>query len=109
MARKLESEWRDEKAMSESLMERIKEVEERMRVLEGEKQDLAEQNRDLGFFISGMEKLKSSGMNEEELREGTVSLPEVDRGEGSKDASGKGKGKGKGRKKGTGKGGGNVM
>lgn len=93
MARKLEKEWRDEKAMNESLMARIKAAEAKIEALGKEKGELEEQNRDLGFFISGMEKLKTSGVDEEELREGMVSLPEV-QGEGS------GKGKGKGKKKG---------
>ena len=73
MARKLEKEWREEKAMNGSLMERIEFMEGQIKGLKEENGDLKEQNRDLGFFISGMEKLKNAG---EEVQEGTVSLPE---------------------------------
>ncbi|KAL8755154.1 MAG: hypothetical protein Q9184_004885, partial [Pyrenodesmia sp. 2 TL-2023] len=52
MARKLEKEWREEKTVSGSLMEKIKWLEGRMQTLTAEKADLEEQNRDLGFFIS---------------------------------------------------------
>ena len=59
-----------------------------------QKAELEEQNRDLGFFISGMEKLKTVGVDEEDVREGTVSLPEVveeAKGKGKKKGGGKGK------------------
>lgn len=93
MARKLEKEWRDEKAMNESLMTRISHLGTQVEALKSEKVELEEQNRDLGFFISGMEKLKTSGIDEQELQEGTISLPEAVE-----------EGKGKGKKKGGGKG-----
>ena len=96
MARKLEKEWRDEKAMNESLMTRITHLGSQLDAARVDKAELEEQNRDLGFFISGMEKLKTvGGVDEEEVREGTVSLPEV--GEEAK-AKGKKKGGGKGKK-----------
>ncbi|KAI4185731.1 MAG: hypothetical protein LQ348_004320 [Seirophora lacunosa] len=93
MARKLEKEWREEKAVSGSLMEKIRWLEERMLALTAEKADLEEQNRDLGFFISSGEKLKQlKGVEEEEVREGSTTLPDAP-------AAGKGKqGKGKGKK-----------
>ena len=99
MARKLEKEWREEKAMNESFMQRVGHMEKQVDVLKREKGELEEQNRDLGFFISGGEKLRGlgvgGGVGEEEVREGRVSLPE---GEGSgKGGSGKKKG-GKGKK-----------
>ncbi|KAL6717638.1 hypothetical protein ACLMJK_005553 [Lecanora helva] len=94
MARKLEKEWRDEKAMNDSLMSRIKHLETQLEKAQVDNANLEEEKRDLSFFISGMEKLKTSGVDEEELKEGTVSLPEV--------ANGGAKGKGK--KKGGGKG-----
>ncbi len=96
MARKLEKEWRDEKAMNESLMTRITHVGTQLEVAKREKAESEEQNRDLGFFISGVEKLKTSGVDQDELKEGTVSLPEVVE-EGSK-GKGKKKGGGKGKK-----------
>lgn len=101
MARKLEKEWRDEKAMSESLMTRVNHLESQMNqlgcqvdTLKTEKANLEDENRDLGFFISGMEKLKTSGIDEQELQEGTVSLPEAvpeSKSKGNRKAGGKGK------------------
>lgn len=93
MARKLEKEWRDEKAMNESLMTRINHLGTQIETLKAEKSELEEQNRDLSFFISSQGKLRTLGVDEEEVREGTVSLPEVVE-----------EGKGKGKKKGGGKG-----
>lgn len=93
MARKLEKEWREEKAVSGSLMERIQWLEGRVQTLTAEKTDLEEQNRDLTFFISSGEKLKQlKGVDEEELRQGSATVPDPP-------AAGKGKhGKGKGKK-----------
>jgi len=96
MARKMEREWRDEKAMNESLMSRITHIGTQLETAKIEKTELEEQNRDLGFFISGMEKLKTSGVDQDELMEGTLSLPEVAE-EGSK-GKGKKKGGGTGKK-----------
>lgn len=78
MARKLEREWREEKAMGGNLLEKVKGLGDEIKVLRAEKKELEEQNRDLSFFISGGERLKAvagEGM-EAEIREGTVSLPE---------------------------------
>jgi BRCA1-associated protein len=101
LARAMTKSWQEEKKVGEGLMERIKHVNEGMAVLSKELtkakeecEDLKEQNRDLGFFISGKEKLKE--MEEQlgdEITEGTVSLPERK----DKDAKGKGKGKGRGK------------
>ena len=94
MARKLEKEWRDEKAMNESLMTRITHLGTQLETERAEKRELEEQNRDLGFYISGKEKLKNVGVDEDEVRESTVSLPEVGegaKGKGKKKAGGKGK------------------
>lgn len=76
MARKLEQEWRGEKAMAGNLLDRVKSLSDEMETLRAEKTELEEQNRDLSFFISGGAKLKTvaEGM-EEEIREGTVSVP----------------------------------
>jgi BRCA1-associated protein len=89
MARKLEKEWREEKAMSSSLMERVEGLGKEVKDLKVSNEDLAEQNRDMTFFISGQEKLKGLG---EEVEQGTVSLPEEP----------KSKRKGKGKKVGGG-------
>ena len=92
MARKLEKEWREEKTVSESLMERIGWLEERIRALTAEKSDLQEQNRDLSFFISSGEKLKSlEGVNEEEVREGSTTVPDPPVQSKGKKKGGKGK------------------
>jgi BRCA1-associated protein len=73
MARKLEKEWREEKAMNESLMERVEFLTKEVQELKATNQDLTEQNRDLSFFISGAEKLKDQG---EDIQEGVVSVPD---------------------------------
>ena len=89
MARKLEKEWRDEKAMNESLMTRISHIGTQLEAVKVEKLELEEQNRDLGFFISGMEKLKTMGVEDEDIKEGTVSLPETgEGGEGQREEEG---------------------
>ncbi|KAL9121486.1 MAG: hypothetical protein Q9187_001952 [Circinaria calcarea] len=90
MARKLEKEWREEKAINGSLMERIEFMNQEMEGLKAENAELKDVNRDLGFFISGSEKLKGAG---EEVMEGKVSLPDPP------SASGPGVG-GEGKKKG---------
>lgn len=87
MARKMEREWREEKTMNESLMERIGHLSTEVETLKASNVDLAEQNRDLTFFISGSEKLKDQG---EEVVQGTVSVPDPPSGS---------KKKGKGKKK----------
>src|SRR5881227_2463777 len=73
-ARKMEKEWREEKAMNESLMQRIEYMEKEVKELKAQKEELAEQNRDLTFYISGREKLKEAG---EEIKEGTVVVPDA--------------------------------
>ena len=73
MARKLEKEWREEKAMNGSLMERIEFMSAELKQLREANQDLSDQNRDLSFFISGQEKLKDAG---EEIQEGILSIPD---------------------------------
>ena len=87
MARNLEKEWREEKVLGSSLMERVKFLNAEVETLKGENFDLKEQNRDLGFFISGGEKLREAGFGKEVV-EGTLCLPEALK----KKAKGKGKG-----------------
>lgn len=95
MARKLEREWREEKAMGGNLLEKVKGLNDEIQVLRAEKRELEEQNRDLSFFISGGERLKAAAAAAEgaeaDIREGTVSLPEeVPEGKGRR-KGGKGK------------------
>ncbi|KAF2753919.1 zf-UBP-domain-containing protein [Pseudovirgaria hyperparasitica] len=88
LARKFTKQYQEEKSMNESLMTRIKflevkqkEKDERLCVLEMEKAELAEQNRDLSFFISGGEKLKAlQGEVGEEVQQGFVEVPKEDKG-----------------------------
>ncbi|KNG82665.1 RING and UBP finger domain protein [Aspergillus nomiae NRRL 13137] len=87
MARKMEKEWREEKTMNESLMQRIEHLTSEVESLKVANADLTEQNRDLTFFISGSERLKNES---EDIVQGTVSVPEPQ--------TNKKKGKGKGRR-----------
>lgn len=86
MARKLGHEWKEEKSMNGSLMERIEYMSKEVESLKAKNTDLEEQNRDLTFFISSQAKLDGLG---EEVQEGTVVV-----GDGPKQSHKK-KGKGK--------------
>lgn len=88
LARKMEKEYGEEKAINGRLMERIGHLGHEVEALKGVKQDLEEQNRDLTFFISSSERLREAG---EEVQEGTVTVPDPP------SSAGKRKGKGKGR------------
>ena len=91
LARRLEGEWRDEKAMGESLVRRVEGLREEVGALKLERDGLEEEKRDLAAFISGVEVLKRSGVAEEELEGGVVSIGE---GKGTrKKKAGKEKGK----------------
>ncbi|KKK14191.1 hypothetical protein P175DRAFT_0470073 [Aspergillus ochraceoroseus IBT 24754] len=87
MARKMECEWREEKTINESLMQRIEHLTTEVESLKATNLDLAEQNRDLTFFISGSERLKDQS---EDIVQGTLSVP---------DPPSNSKKKGKGRKR----------
>jgi BRCA1-associated protein len=83
LARKFSKDWREEKVINESLMERvrfldgkIKDAETRQAQLQQEKNELEEQNRDLSFFISGGEKLKELQEQGEDVVEGRLEVPE---------------------------------
>jgi BRCA1-associated protein len=96
LARKLGDDWKEEKTVNESLMERIKflneqikESEAKQKMLEAEKLDLQDVNRDLSFFISSSEKMKDA---EEEVVEGTLEVgaaPEASGAGGQKKRKGK--------------------
>ncbi|EGD97989.1 RING and UBP finger domain-containing protein [Trichophyton tonsurans CBS 112818] len=73
MSRTMEKQWREEKTMNASLMERVEFLDAEVTKLKAANEDLAEQNRDLTFFISGTERLKNQG---EDVVEGTVSVPD---------------------------------
>ena len=75
MARKLEKEWREEKSVTTSLMERIGFLEGQVNELQTGNEELKEENRDLKFFVSGGEKLQQLGLGEEVV-EGSVSVAE---------------------------------
>jgi predicted RNase H-like nuclease (RuvC/YqgF family) len=82
LARKLTQQYKEETTINESLLSRIKHLEKkigdanvRVKELEAQKEDLEEQNRDLGFFISGQEKLREmQGLEEGEVEGGTVEV-----------------------------------
>jgi len=85
IARKMERDLREEKTTSKGLMERIEHLgkesasaKEDVEKLRAEKGDLEEQNRDLTFFISSSEKVKSMEGTElgDEVMQGTVGVPE---------------------------------
>ncbi|EQL32163.1 BRCA1-associated protein [Blastomyces dermatitidis ATCC 26199] len=94
MAHRMEKEWREEKALNGSLMEKVEFLNGEVQKLTAANEDLKEQNRDLSFFISGAERLRDQG---EDVVEGTVSVPEPEEGTGAGKRR-KGKGKGRGRK-----------
>lgn len=73
MARRMEKDWREEKTMNESLMNRIQFISSESEALKASNADLADQNRDLTFFISGSERLKDQS---EDVVQGTVSVPD---------------------------------
>ena len=86
MARKLEKEWREEKTMTGSLMDRIKHLDEKVErigrekaELVGEKAELEETVRDLMFNLSGSQKiaeLQGAEGGGGEIQGGSMSLPE---------------------------------
>ncbi|KAI0839817.1 hypothetical protein F5Y06DRAFT_264688 [Hypoxylon sp. FL0890] len=90
LARGLGKSLQEEKKVSEGLMKRIehmnKELEnlgEQVKALKVENADLKDQNHDLSMFISGQQKLKeleaSGKVEESEVQEGSVSVPEEKR------------------------------
>ena len=109
-ARTLARDAAEEKTLNDSLMARVRHLEARLVEaaavhdrLAVEKRELEEQNRDLGFFISGGEKLRAMQEQGEEVVDGTVEVPVPvaeggDEAEGEK-GGGKKKRKGKGRRK----------
>jgi BRCA1-associated protein len=82
LARKMGHDWKEEKTVNDSLLERIKFLDARIAdeqkkcaQLEADKADLEDQNRDLTFFISSGDKLKEAG---EDIVEGQITVPVVE-------------------------------
>ncbi|TGZ85629.1 zf-UBP-domain-containing protein [Ascodesmis nigricans] len=87
MARVMEKNWKEEKHISEGLVEKIKFLEEKLKAENAENADLKEQVRDLMFYMEAQSKLKDAG---EDVKEGLVEVAEK--------PQQKGKGKKKGKK-----------
>ncbi|KAJ5093294.1 hypothetical protein N7456_009155 [Penicillium angulare] len=87
LARRMEKDYREEKTMNQSLMERLGILTEENGTLKTQKTTLEEENRDLSFFISASQRLEGQG---DDITEGTVSVPEPEAGKKKKN---KGKGK----------------
>lgn len=87
LARRMEKDYREEKTMNQSLLERLDLLSGENTTLKAAKADLEDQNRDLTFFISSSQQLQGQG---EDIVQGTVSVPEPE--------VKKKKNKGKGRK-----------
>lgn len=97
LARRMEKDYREEKTINTSLMERLEHMatenaalKSDVDTLKAEIVDLQEQNRDLTFFISGSQKLQGAG---EDIEQGTVSVPDP-----PAEAAKKKRNRGKGRK-----------
>ncbi|OQE47040.1 hypothetical protein PENCOP_c001G06802 [Penicillium coprophilum] len=88
LARSFEKGFQEEKAMNQNMLLRLEGLAKEVDELKVANADLAEQNRDLTFFISGTQRLQGQG---EEVEQGTVSVPEPP-------AASKKKRKGKGKK-----------
>lgn len=71
LARKMEKEYKEKEVVNESLMDRIDHLEKQLNEATMRGSELEEQNRDLSFFISGMEKLKDQGAD---VQEGTLQV-----------------------------------
>ena len=100
LARSMTKAFQEEKQVGKGLMERIKHLDAALATvrkevvqLTEENVDLKEQNRDLSFFISSQDKLKNVNEElQEELREGTLRVPQPPEAKG-KGKKRKGKGK----------------
>jgi BRCA1-associated protein len=77
----------------------VKKLQDDVRETRLENEDLKEQNRDLSFFISSKEKLESVDDElKEEIREGTLAVPEPKQDKKKKRGKSKGKEHGEGSK-----------
>ena len=73
LARSFEKGFQEEKAMNRNMLLRLENLAKEVDGLKAANADLAEQNRDLTFFISGTQRLQGQG---EEVEQGTVSVPD---------------------------------
>lgn len=73
LARSFEKNYQAEKSMNQNMMQRLDLLAKEVEGLKASNADLAEQNRDLTFFISGSQRLQGQG---EEIEQGTVSVPD---------------------------------
>lgn len=98
VARRLERDWRDEQALGGSLLAKVRFLGGEVEGLRRVKGELEEQNRDLGFFISGGERLRlrAVGMEGGEGEDGVGGTVVLDEGMGMGKGKGKEKGKGGG-------------
>lgn len=90
MARRLEKEWKEEKSMNSSLLEKVEYLTKQTEEMKKESDESREQIRDLMFFLEAREKLKEGG---EEIQEGTVTVAEAPDKKNSNSKKKKGKGK----------------
>lgn len=88
MARKMEKEWREEKAMNENLRQRVELMVNELTTLKGANTELTESNRDLTFFITSQAKLQDQG---EDIQEGTVTVADAPAPKKGKKGKAKGK------------------
>lgn len=84
LARKLEKELREERAVSSGLMTNLGKMKERVEAVEKEKEaftgkvrDLEDQVRDVMFFLDAKNKIEQGGGAEAEAAGGSVSVPTI--------------------------------
>lgn len=73
LAREFEKKYQEQRSFSGGMKERLEALNEEVSALKNSNTDLAEQNRDLTFFISGSQRLQGQG---EEVEQATVSVPD---------------------------------
>ncbi|CAG8110482.1 unnamed protein product [Penicillium salamii] len=73
LSRTFEKKYQEERSMNQNMMQRLDLLDKEVQGLKSSNADLAEQNRDLTFFISGSQRLQGQG---EEVEQGTLSVPD---------------------------------
>ncbi|CAG7943617.1 unnamed protein product [Penicillium olsonii] len=73
LSRTFEKKYQEERSMNQNMLERLDLLDKEVQGLKTSNADLAEQNRDLTFFISGSQRLQGQG---EEVEQGTLSVPD---------------------------------
>ena len=87
LAERMQKEWKEEKGVSEGLLERVKFLDNENKERGKEIVDLKEQVRDLMFFLQAREKLEDAS---EDVQEGTLTVADVPK-EDKKKKKGKGR------------------